>query len=85
MKKLKENSFQALLEEGTFILLIQEGDRYEDLTQLDPIIGTGKELITFIQKRYKWMIDTELDFSDWLEELEGTNGDGMDYLRIYKM
>ena len=88
MKSLDQVSIEDIKSKKEYLLVVQEYERYGD-GDMNTYIGTGKEIIEKIKQIFGYEEggeDGEDDDEDgWIEFVEERNGDGDDYIQVFRI
>ena len=83
MKSLKQVSIENVKSKKEYLLVVQEYERFGD-GGMNTYIGTGKEVIEKIKQIFGYE-EEEDDGDGWLDFVEERNGDGDDYVEVFKI
>ena len=83
MKSLKQVSIENVKSKKEYLLVVQEYERFGD-GGMNTYIGTGKEVIKKIKQIFGYE-EEEDDGDGWLDFVEERNGDGDDYVEVFKI
>jgi len=85
MKSLDQVNIEDIKSKKNYLLVVQEYERYGD-GDMNNYIGTGKEIIEKIKEIFDWEEGGEDgEDDDWAGFVEERNGDGDDYIQVFKI
>ena len=83
MKSLEQVSIENVKSDKKYLLVLSMYERYGD-GGTESFIGTGKEVIEEIKQIFGYE-EEEDDGDGWIDFVEERNGDGDDFVEVFKI